>query len=516
MARKEVELSIFRFDPQSEVAPHYDRVKVEVDPQQPVTVLDILLRVQQQHLPDLALSYSCRAGQCGSCTLKIDGVNRLACKTMVDKDTLTIEPRDNCEVIRDLVVDAEGDLERLLEGWTGFRSRLKPPHRIKPEEYSRLSGIRECIECLACMSACPVRSVTDKYKGPMAMRSLARFAFDPRTSDVEGHLRHALRSGCHYCTACRRCTYSCDKGIDIAKDSVVALRRGIYQDSSLRELVPKNIVAVTEAIEGAGNLFRLDNIERADIWSWQVEDELDLSSLVNREAKVAYFVGCLTSFKVSLDFIAQNTVRILHRIGEDFTILGPEEFCCGLPSHLAGAGEKFLEQNIRALEKLGIERLLCTCPGCYKAFKILYPERLGHGLPFQVLHLTEYISQKLDAGDLRFAHAVPLRAAWHDPCDLGRHCGVYDEPRRILKEAGVEVVELGTNRDNSRCCGQGGLLPIVDEEVSIALAKQRIQEVRDAGVSALVTACPSCLDQFRKVQDGLELYDISEIILKAL
>ena len=104
LQRKKVELKTFRYDPQSSLEPHYDRVEVEVDADMPTTVLDLLRRVQQEHLPDLALHYSCRTGQCGSCTLKINGINRPSCDTRVEGDILTIKPRDNRSIIHDLRV----------------------------------------------------------------------------------------------------------------------------------------------------------------------------------------------------------------------------------------------------------------------------------------------------------------------------------------------------------------------------------------------------------------------------
>ena len=246
MGRKEVELNIFRYHPESGAAPYYNKLRVEIDPDMLITILDLLIRVQHQYLSDLALDYGCRAGQCGSCPLKINGVNQLACKTMVDGDVITIEPRDNYEIIRDLVVDTESDLRRLLEGRAGFKTRFKPPHRVTPEEYQKVSEIRQCIECFACVSACQVMKAASKAKGPLVMRSIAQFAFDPRISDFKSRLSQALKAGAYYCTTCKRCTESCDKEIDI-RDWVRQLRRAIYYDKSLYNRQPK---AIAQAIEG--------------------------------------------------------------------------------------------------------------------------------------------------------------------------------------------------------------------------------------------------------------------------
>ena len=102
MKVKKVELYIFRYNPESSVEPHYDKVVVEGDI--PSTVLLLLYKIQREYLPDLALSYWCNAGQCGSCTLKINGINQHACSTQVEGDSITIEPPDNCLIIRDLKV----------------------------------------------------------------------------------------------------------------------------------------------------------------------------------------------------------------------------------------------------------------------------------------------------------------------------------------------------------------------------------------------------------------------------
>jgi fumarate reductase (CoM/CoB) subunit B len=512
--RREVELTIFRYDPESDAEPHYDTVKVAVDAEMPTTVLDLLRRVQGEHLPDLALHYSCRTGQCGSCTLKINGINRPACKTMVEGSTITIEPRDNCRIIRDLVVDTEGDLERLLEGRTAFKTRRKTPHRVSEEDYENVSDIRECIECFACMSTCPVVKASTAAKGPLTMRNIAQLAFDPRISDAKQRLTEALKAGCYSCTTCQKCTEVCDKDICVQK-RVRQLRRSLYYDESLGKRIPKNIPLVMDTIKGTKNILNANNSERADGWAWLIEDEVDVPSLTNRQAKVGYFVGCVTSFKPSVDIVAQNTVQILHKIGEDFTIMGPDEFCCGFPSYLGGVDEDFVEHNLKAITDLGIETLVLTCPGCYRAFKVNYPERTGRPLPFKVQHFTEYMCEKLDSG-LSFENKVSMMACYHDPCDLGRHSGVFDEPRRVLREAGVELVEFAATREYSDCCGMGGLLMVVDSDASNKIGIERVRQARETGASALVTACPACFDQFRRNADGLDIHEITDIILKAL
>lgn len=509
-----MELNIFRYDPQASLGPHYDRVEVEVDADMPTTVLELLKRVQQEHLPDLALSYSCRTGQCGSCTLKINGINRPSCKTMVEGNALAIEPRDNCTIIRDLVVDTEGDLERLLEGRTAFRTRRKTPHRVSEEEYEKVSDMRECIECFACMSTCPVVKASSAARGPLTMRGIAQLAFDPRISDVKNHLTEALKGGCYLCTTCQKCTETCDKDINIQK-RVRQLRRALYYDKSLYKKLPKNIPLVMDTIKATKNILNADNTERASSWAWLIEDEVDVSSLINRKAKVGYFVGCVTSFKPSVDIIAQNAVKILHQIGEDFTILGPDEFCCGFPSYLGGVDENFVQHNIKAVSDLGIETLIFTCPGCYRAFKVNYPERIGGSLPFRVQHFTEYMCDKLDGG-LRFGNKVSMTACYHDPCDLGRHSGVFEAPRRILTEAGVELIEFANNRQYADCCGMGGLLMVADADASGKVGVERIRQAKQTGAPALATACPACFDQFRRNADGLDVHEVTDIILKAL
>jgi heterodisulfide reductase subunit D len=117
---------------------------------------------------------------------------------------------------------------------------------------------------------------------------------------------------------------------------------------------------------------------------------------------------------------------------------------------------------------------------------------------------------------MRFANKIPMKLTYHDPCDLGRHAGVYEEPRRVLREAGVELLEMATNREYSTCCGMGGLLMFADADVSNNIGKKRVQEARDTGASGIVTACPACFDQFRRNAGGFNTHEITEVILKAL
>jgi len=509
-----VELKIFRFNPETDTEPHYDTVQVEVDADMPTTVLDVLLKVQQEQLPDLALTCSCRTGQCGSCTMKINGVNRPSCKAPIEGDVITIEPRDNCEIIRDLVVDTESDLKRLLEGRAKFKTRQKTPYRVKEEDYESLADVRECIECFACISTCPVAKVTGKAKGPLVIHRNAAAAYDPRASDQKARLTQALKDGCYLCTTCQKCTEVCDKDINV-QARTRQLRRSLYYDESLNKKIPSNINLVMDTIGEKKNILGADNSERAENWTWLIEDEVPVEEFINKTAKVGYFVGCVTSFKPSVDKVAQNTVKILYNLGEDFTIMGPEEYCCGFPTYLGGVDEHFIEHNIKAVTDLGIETLVFTCPGCYRAFKVNYPERIGRPLPFEVKHLSQFMCDKLDSG-FTFKNKVSMTATYHDPCDLGRHSGVFEEPRRVLREAGANLLEMVTSREYSDCCGMGGLLMVVDSEASDKIGQNRVQQAKDTGASALITACPACYDQFRRNADGLEVYEMTDIILQAL
>ncbi len=211
-----------------------------------------------------------------------------------------------------------------------------------------------------------------------------------------------------------------------------------------------------------------------------------------------YYPGCLTHH--ALPNIERNYDKILKILGVDFIFL-PEFNCCGSPVIHAGYKrdfEKLKEKNTELFKKYSISKVITNCPACYKILS-------GYGLTVE--HITQTIWDKVSKIKARHEEKI----TYHDPCHLGRHSGIYDEPRNILKAIGFEVVELHNNRENSACCGAGGGLKTNQPDLSSKIACNVLDNVK---TKKLVTPCPMCYAHFREnAPKGLEVMEFSEVLL---
>lgn len=212
-----------------------------------------------------------------------------------------------------------------------------------------------------------------------------------------------------------------------------------------------------------------------------------------------YYPGCLTKFV--LKDIEGNYKKILKEIGIEFIMIPEQEFCCGSPVINAGYEEeykKLVEKNREVLKKYGVGKIITNCPACYKILKENYPE-------IKVEHATQTIWDNIKKLKLK---SFNEKITYHDPCHLGRHSGIYEEPRNILKELKFEVVELKNNRENSMCCGGGAGLRTNKPEISEKIAKMLTEEVK---TEKIITTCPLCYMQLKENTDK-EVLELSQVI----
>jgi glycolate oxidase len=164
-----------------------------------------------------------------------------------------------------------------------------------------------------------------------------------------------------------------------------------------------------------------------------------------------------------------------------------------------------------------------TCAGCYKTFKEIYPKHLSFNTP--VLHAIEYLDQLIQDGKLKFKNGNPMKVAYHDPCDLGRHLNIFEPPRELLKKIpGITLLEFKNNRLLAKCCGGGGGMKAFNTELSGEIAYQRMLEALEVGADTVVSACPACKSnlqlaaaRLRKEKKGrLKVMDITELVGEAI
>lgn len=234
--------------------------------------------------------------------------------------------------------------------------------------------------------------------------------------------------------------------------------------------------------------------------------------------KVLYWAGC--TFRRRLPEVVEDQVELLSTLGVEVVRLS-DEGCCGDFLHLAGMVDEFRRNALRIAERLRglhVDALITGCAGCYRAFKS-YGE-LGLETPpiLHLVHLAAELTPSLDSA------SRSERVAYHDPCELGRLSGVYEEPRRAIAKV-ASLIEPLTAKGEAMCCGGGGGMWSNAPELSLAMARLRIaRDVEPLGVSKLITSCPACLLNLRiasarrelEAGRGLEVVDIGSFILSKL
>jgi heterodisulfide reductase subunit D len=273
-----------------------------------------------------------------------------------------------------------------------------------------------------------------------------------------------------------------------------------------------------EMLEENQNPYGLDPDMRLD-WA----DYTDLEDIPEKdEADIAYFVGCTTAFKGANHEVAFSIASILNQLGENWTLLGEDEWCCGSPLILAGdehTVKEYAKHNIEAIESRGIKTLITGCAGCFRVFKYEYPKLLGEKLSFKVIHAVEYLKDKLASGELKLTPSEK-KVAYHDPCELSRLGGVIEAPRDALRHMVGEFIELPENRIDVRCCGGGGLLQAANNDLRLSIAKHRLSQAKELGAEIVVSACPACklafVDGVRDSGDNIEILDLMELAARQL
>jgi len=240
----------------------------------------------------------------------------------------------------------------------------------------------------------------------------------------------------------------------------------------------------------------------------------------NEKSKVLYFAGCTSSFR--LQNLAKNSAELLIKIGVDFNYAGNDEVCCGSPFIRTGqldlAGMLF-EKNYKTWKRLGIKTIVTSCPGCYRTIAKDYPRfarERGWDFDFEVYHIVSLIDKYVG----NFDEEIKISATYHDPCHLGRHMGIYEEPRRVIRKLGIKLIEMERNKEYSFCCGAGGGLRTQFGDISFKIGEERIREAIKTNVDYLITACPFCefhlSKSSKRLKSNIKVLDVVELANKAL
>lgn len=222
-----------------------------------------------------------------------------------------------------------------------------------------------------------------------------------------------------------------------------------------------------------------------------------------------YFKGCVV--RERLRDVGEATEKILNHAGVDYSVLKNEK-CCGSPLLRTGFQGEALDAMKKTSRDLEGEKILVSCAGCYRTLKNNYKELLGVDL--DVVHTSQFFNTLIEEGKLKLKK-LPWTVTYHDPCHLGRHSGVYIEPRKVLSQT-AGLVEMDKNLEESRCCGAGGGVKSAYPETAIKTGKSRIQDAESTGARLLVTSCSFCIlnlrDALQNCKKDVENINISDVL----
>jgi Fe-S oxidoreductase len=363
-------------------------------------------------------------------------------------------------------------------------------------------AFKRCFQCGLCDAVCPWNRVRD-----FSMRKLVRQATFGLT-DIESEEMWL-------CTTCGRCPQHCPRDVQQI-ESGVALRR-IATEYGVFPTSVKPVRTIRGSLVGEGNTLSEERAKRGD-WAKGLSVKPFTEGM-----DILYFPGCYPSYDPRSKKVAVATADILNRAGVDFGILGPEENCCGESIRKTGDEEVFqrlAKENIKTFVEHGVKKILVSSPHCYHTFKNEYPEFMVN---FEVVHMAQYLFELIREGRIELSGSYGKKITYHDPCYLGRHNGIYDEPREVLKKVpGLELIEMPDSRVDSLCCGGGGGRVWMETQKGERFSDLRIEQAMGVGAEVLVTACPYCITMFEDsritldVTEKIEVKDITEIVQEVI
>ena len=363
-------------------------------------------------------------------------------------------------------------------------------------------AFKRCFQCGLCDVVCPWNRVRT-----FSMRKIVREATFGLT-DIESEEMWL-------CTTCGRCPQQCPRDVKQI-ESGVALRRIATEYG----VFPKSVTpirTVRGSLVGEGNTLGEERGKRAD-WAKGLSVKEFAEGM-----EILYFPGCYPSYDPRLKKVAVATANILNKAGVDFGILGTKENCCGESIRKTGDEEVFkrlARENIKTFIDHGVKKILATSPHCYHTFKNEYPD---FRVNFEVIHMAQFLFGLAREGRLEFTKEYRKKVTYHDPCYLGRHNGIFDEPREVLKKVpGLDLREMPDCGVNSLCCGGGGGRVWMETKKGERFSDLRIEQAIEVGAEVLATSCPYCITMFEdsrltmNASEKIEIKDITEIIHEAL
>jgi Fe-S oxidoreductase len=377
-------------------------------------------------------------------------------------------------------------------------------------------GLYNCSRCGTCLAYCPIYKQTlDESLSPRGKMCLLEAVSRSKIEYSE-----KLSEKLFTCTACNLCDGECPSGVKI--NEMLETAKSDLIDA---QKYPEVLDILKDRIKKAYNVTFDSNIGRLD-WVKQLPGG-EPEKYLKEKAEVVYFVGCVSSFSPRSFGIPRSVVQDFESAEVDFTLLGEEEWCCGFP--LVNSGIKdvtgdLAKHNIEAVRSKKAKLLVLSCPSCFHTWTHVYPKYYDGKIDFEILHISQYLLRLIKEGKIKL-NPLSGKITYHDPCDLGRNSGVYEEPRDVIKSIpGIEFADLAANRKLTNCCGGGGNLESVNQALAAKIALAKADEIIETGSDIVVTSCQQCnrtidtsLKKKKKETNAkIKVIDLPELVLKSI
>lgn len=373
--------------------------------------------------------------------------------------------------------------------------------------------VERCYNCTFCSIECPLDRVRPGFCTSTPSGLLQSIYYAVRWDLFNNEHKEDLLDMLSACTTCNSCVLACKNS-----STGIPVLDAIHMAKEL--LVIDSIGPLPGHRDVLQSIFLRDNpYEKDQSNRLQWVDGLDVKRYPEEKAEILYYIGCTPAFDASLHNVPRSMVKIMQRLKKDFVIL-EEEPCCSCVSKRLG--DEFLMQekaaeNFKMFEDAGSKEVITTSPHCYNAFVNDYPKTDS----FSLLHYTQYLNKHVS--ELNLSKPLNRIVTYHDPCYLGKHNSIYEEPRNLIKAVpGVKYVEMKENRDKALCCGGGGGRMWIEVKEEQRSSHIRINSALEIGVDLIAVACPWCHTMLRDaiselgVEDKIEVKDLAEILAESL
>ncbi|MDR0522840.1 MAG: (Fe-S)-binding protein [Candidatus Methanoplasma sp.] len=372
--------------------------------------------------------------------------------------------------------------------------------------------LTSCLQCGYCISVCeahnqtPWESVTPRGKIYYINQLYAAGGVD-KLLKREVTLNPYFVDAMYKCTGCGNCEVVCHANIHLV-EFWETMRKWIVDQGAGPMSAHKGMA---KKVAEGHNPYGEPPEKRDDWWPKDVAKA--------KVPDVIFFAGCTGAYRMQA--IPQTGVRILDRGGVKVSSLGEDEWCCSSPLLRTGTHTSSLECAETVVERadgMGAKDMVMTCSGCFKTVSTDFGKfyaRSGQN----VYHFSQYAEKLISERRLPLNNEFKAKVTYHDPCHMGRHMGVFDAPRNVLKKIkGIELVEMEKSRENSRCCGAGGGYKSQYNDFAVNIAAERIRDAEETGAEIVVTCCPFCVTNLmqgaKKIGSKMKVMDLGEILLK--